>query len=495
MKQIAKFIVVALANTTIASNLSYPIVGTGITEYWNSTTTIPEPQQGEPYYGQEPQFNLKNSSYTDNGDGTISDNITGLMWTKSPDINGDNVIDYSDKISFSTAPVVAETLSIGEYDDWRVPSIKEIYSLMDFTGKDPSGWSGSDVSQLTPFIDDNYFDVGFGDESAGERVIDGQYVTTSKYVSTTMNGSETMFGLNLVDGRIKGYPTKESKRYFAYFVRGNSEYGTNKFSDNGDGTITDSATGLMWSQDDSDTALNWEESFDWVTQKNSETHLGQSDWRLATIKELQSILDYSRAPKTDGTAAINPLFSCSEITVEDGVTKDFPFYWSSTTHENMNSGSNAAYMCFGTAYGWFAGPTGTNTPTFLDVHGAGAQRSDPKNGDPADFPTGHGPQGDVVRVYNYVRLVRTITENVAITPVREISSVVSVSTSNGISITLPKNELTNISLFTVNGREIFSDEVVSDVFTIPNSDAFSKNIYILKIINPSVNVSQKIFVQ
>jgi hypothetical protein len=44
--------------------------------------------------------------------------------------------------------------------------------------------------------------------------------------------------------------------------------------------------------------------------------------------------------------------------------------------------------------------------TLLDVHGAGAQRSDPKSGDAADFPNGRGPQGDVIRIDNYVRLVR-----------------------------------------------------------------------------------------
>ena len=44
----------------------------------------------------------------------------------------------------------------------------------------------------------------------------------------------------------------------------------------------------------------------------------------------------------------------------------------------------------------------------IDVHGAGAQRSDPKTGDPDDYPVyGHGPQGDVQRVYNYVRCVRS----------------------------------------------------------------------------------------
>jgi hypothetical protein len=43
---------------------------------------------------------------------------------------------------------------------------------------------------------------------------------------------------------------------------------------------------------------------------------------------------------------------------------------------------------------------------YVDVHGAGAQRSDPKAGDPAQFPHGRGPQGDVIRINNHVRLVR-----------------------------------------------------------------------------------------
>ena len=44
----------------------------------------------------------------------------------------------------------------------------------------------------------------------------------------------------------------------------------------------------------------------------------------------------------------------------------------------------------------------------LNVHGAGAQRSDPKSGDPADWAGGHGPQGDEIRIFNYARAVRNI---------------------------------------------------------------------------------------
>jgi hypothetical protein len=51
-------------------------------------------------------------------------------------------------------------------------------------------------------------------------------------------------------------------------------------------------------------------------------------------------------------------------------------------------------------------PPNSNSFRLLDVHGAGSQRSDPKTGDPDDYPYGHGPQGDVIRIYNFVRLVR-----------------------------------------------------------------------------------------
>lgn len=47
---------------------------------------------------------------------------------------------------------------------------------------------------------------------------------------------------------------------------------------------------------------------------------------------------------------------------------------------------------------------------WLDVHGAGAQRSDPKAGDPADYPQGRGPQGDAVRILNHVRCVRSAAD-------------------------------------------------------------------------------------
>jgi hypothetical protein len=55
-------------------------------------------------------------------------------------------------------------------------------------------------------------------------------------------------------------------------------------------------------------------------------------------------------------------------------------------------------------------PGGSGNDRLLDVHGAGAQRSDPKTGNPRDFPHGRGPQGDVIRIFNFVRPVRGGTD-------------------------------------------------------------------------------------
>ncbi len=393
------------------SETPYKVVDTGQKTFYDNKDKISKPDMGSSFYGQDAQFNGYQPDYTDNGDGTVTDNVTGLMWQKSPDFNADGKIDYSDKKSYADALAAADTFSLAGYNDWRLPSIKELYSLIMFYGVDPSGYQGTNTGMLTPFINTDYFDFGYGDVNAGERIIDAQFATMTKYVSTTMNGNETMFGVNFADGRIKGYPIgpmpgqNEDKQFYVFYVRGNENYGKNSYKDNSDGTITDEATGLMWQKSDNGEGLNWEEALAWVKQKNTEKSNGYSDWRLPNVKELQSIVDYTRSPATTNSAAIDPMFESSEITDEGG-NPDYPFYWSGTTHANMVNGSNAAYVCFGKALGFMEVPPNSGNYQLLDVHGAGAQRSDPKTGNPADWPHGHGPQGDVIRIYNYVRLVR-----------------------------------------------------------------------------------------
>jgi hypothetical protein len=317
------------------------------------------------------------------------------MWQKTP----------GDKAKYAEAVAGANTFDLAGHDDWRLPTIKELYSLILFSGADvnPRAVTGS-----TPFIDTDYFDFSYGDTSKGERIIDSQYWSSTEYVSTTMNDAATVFGVNFADGRIKGYPRDigprgEPKQEFVRYVRGNPNYGANNFVENGDGTITDLATGLIWMQQDSGKGMNWEDALAYAEELKL---AGYDDWRLPNAKELQSIVDYTRSPATSNSAAINPVFSVTSITDEGGET-DYPSYWTSTTHASSdNTGRSAVYIAFGEALGFMEIPRNSGTHRLMDVHGAGAQRSDPKAGDPDDFPTGRGPQGDVIRIYNYVRCVR-----------------------------------------------------------------------------------------
>ncbi len=380
----------------------FPIVGTNQTKFFNNTTETNTQSVGDEFYGQNANYQGTTPSYEDNGDGTVTDMVTGLMWEQSFDHNDDGSIDADDKLSYANILDVVNTTTTGGYTDWRVPTIKEMYSLMMFSGRDISSVQGDDTTGLTPFINTDYFDFAYGDTSAMERLIDVQCATTAVYVSDEV--SETVFGVNIADGRIKGYGTgfNGGDKMFNYLlVRGRETYGINEYSDNNDGTITDTATGLMWMQDDSNSSMVW---LDALSHAENFEYAGYTDWRLPDAKELQGIVDYTKSPATTNSATIDAVFNSTVIQNEAG-EDDYAWYWSSTTHESESTdfaGGWGVYLAFGRCMG------NMGTDTWTDVHGAGAQRSDPKDGDPSEFEDGHGPQGDAVRIYNYVRLVRNI---------------------------------------------------------------------------------------
>lgn len=345
---------------------------------------------------------LDKPDYVNNKDGTISDKNTQLTWSKTCDTNNDGKIDTSDKLTLAEAFVYAKNSKLAGFSDWRLPNIRELYSLIDFDGFDLNPTATS--TKATPFIDTKFFDFGYGDINAGERLIDAQFATTSIYTATTMYGSKTMFGVNFADGRIKGYGYEQkrnrTKTFYVYIVRGNEDYSKNIFVDNKDGTISDLSTNLMWAKNDSKKGLNWEEA---NTIANKLNFAGYSDWRMPTAKELQSIVDYTRSPDHTNSAAINPIFNCTEI-INEAKKKDYPAFWSSSIHKRENfptSTDTACYVNFGRSMGYM-------NNEWLDVHGAGAQRSELKVGNPSLYPQGRGPQGDAIRIYNFLRPVRDI---------------------------------------------------------------------------------------
>ncbi len=476
-------IVVSQTDTT------YRLVDTGQMKCYNNSTEITKTSPGQSFYGQDAHYAGNTPSYTVNGNGTVTDLVTGLMWQKSPDMDGNGIINYSDKMYFDAALAAAASFNLAGYNDWRLPTIKELYSLIMFYGVDlnPQATSGT-----IPFIDTSHFDFGYGDLSAGERIIDAQYASSTIYVGSTMGGNRTMFGVNFADGRIKGYPADSSigKKYYVLYVRGNTAYGTNSYVDNGDGTITDNATGFMWMKNDNGAGVLWENALSYA---EGFEYAGYTDWRLPNAKELQSIVDYARSPATTSSAAIDTVFNCTPISNEAGET-DYPFYWTSTTHSSQlpSNGPDAAYVCFGRAMGYMMPPGG-----WIDVHGAGAQRSDPKAGNPNNFPHGRGPQGDAIRIYDYVRLVRgrNATTDVhqdrfgsAITPddfVLNQSYPNPFNPSTTISFELPSESFVSLKVYDVLGKEVatlVNDKLAAGRYEVTfNGSELTSGAYIYRL--------------
>ncbi|MDV7186358.1 DUF1566 domain-containing protein [Lutibacter sp. TH_r2] len=364
--------------TTIVEDLTinnYLQIATGqVTLYDNDGATISSLSSGDSFYGQDATY-LKGATmdYTDNGDGTVTDNNTGLMWQQVPSASNytwQEAVDYCDDLELSG------------YDDWRIPSLKELFSISDFN----TGW---------PYINTTYFNL-----ASGEVTKDEQFWSSNYYVGVTVEGgSSAAFGVNHVTGHIKAYAANSNGPIGGKYVRAvrGGTYGTNNFSDNGDGTISDTNTGLMWAQDDDGITLDWEDALAYA--ESSELG-GYNDWRLPNVKELQTIVDYSRSPTATDSEnvgpAIDPLFSCTQLpsdVQEAGYDDDYGYYWTGTSAP-FTSGEPYYYAWY-VAFGRAVNDEGE------DFHGAGAVRFDTKDED--------GPAGeDAERYYNYVRLVRTI---------------------------------------------------------------------------------------
>ncbi|MFD2914070.1 Lcl C-terminal domain-containing protein [Psychroserpens luteus] len=391
---------------------NYVQVATGqVTLYDEDGNVLRSLKPSDSLFGQDANYlKGKKMSYQKNEEGIATDLNTGLMWQEIPTTEG---FDWED------AKAYCENLELGGYDDWRMPTAKELYSISDFS----EGW---------PYLDTTYFSL------VNNTHVDKseQYWTSNKYVGHTEEGQyAAAFGVNHATGHIKAYageepkdrgdrkgpppgnqrpqgqesengekgnrppppgngerPTGNPMLKHVRAVRGNT-YGINDFYDNGDNTITDKASGLMWSKNDSEKGLDWKNALYYA--ENS-TLAEYSDWRLPNVKELQGIVDYDYAPgaqesKQEGPA-IDPIFNISEITNENS-DLDYPYFWTSTS-AHFQKGKPFYYAWY-VAFGRAVNNEG------LDFHGAGAVRFDTK------YENGPASEGGE-RIYNYVRLVRNL---------------------------------------------------------------------------------------
>ena len=119
-----------------SSSAAFP--ATGQTTCWNSAGTViacaGTGHDGDIQAGAT-------LSYTDNGDGTITDNNTGLMWEKKSDDGSihdrDTTYTWDDAFAVHVAGLNAGG-GFGGYTDWRLPDAKELQSIVDYERVNPS---------------------------------------------------------------------------------------------------------------------------------------------------------------------------------------------------------------------------------------------------------------------------------------------------------------------------------------------------------------------
>jgi len=90
--------------------------------------------------GETPGYSWPNPRFNDNGDGTVTDYLTGLMWTKNGNPYGQHT--WNDAIDWCDAYVYAG------HDDWRLPNFNELSSLVNYSKANNATWLNSTA---TPF--------------------------------------------------------------------------------------------------------------------------------------------------------------------------------------------------------------------------------------------------------------------------------------------------------------------------------------------------------
>jgi len=266
--------------------------------------------------------------YTDHEDGTATDKLTDLMWategnilaTRNPDFDQDYIVGDG-SVNWTTALDYINLLNTENYlghNDWRLPNIKELSSLVDLERGDTALTLGHPYTNLQACY--------WSSTSAYNR---GGAYCLSMFYWQLHSGSYWIPGEIDIIGkilRIDGY--EDYRKMYVIPVRGNTvnglvdlpqtfqhfelypgddkslsmgaEWPQARLIDNGDSTVTDRLTGLMWTQKvylqssfpDFAPPFNdfsWEIALDFIAMLNDISYLGYSDWRLPNRTELLSL--------------------------------------------------------------------------------------------------------------------------------------------------------------------------------------------------------------
>ncbi len=320
---------------------AWPVPDTGQTTCYDATgNAIPCPSPGDFFYGQDGCYNINPMSYTKldisgnelPDDATswimVRDNVTSLIWEVKRNKDGvehyddprdaDNTYTWYDSNPATNGGYAGtpgdgtdtedfinalNDENFGGYSDWHLPSNRDLLSIPNY-------------SLISPAIKIEWFP-------------DNQSAWYWSSITNKLNNTRAG-GVYFHSGR--EYSCEKDDTGYVLAVRG--EQVAPRFVDNGNGTVSDVTNGLMWQQATASDRYTWLYALAYCEGLKL---AGYNDWRLPSIRELYSLVDYSH---------YDP--AVSEIYFPDTVSP-VSRYSSSTTYANDNS--RAWYVNLGIGHG------------------------------------------------------------------------------------------------------------------------------------------------
>lgn len=285
------------------------------------------------------------SRFHDNGDGTVTDEVTGLMWQK----------ETNPRTGPKAADAACRKMTLAGYNDWRLPNIKELNTLLNLDPNNGS-WFFEDFFPIPPNEKMLHY------SACG--VFEGHYA----WVTNFTFGYDGYYGgrsapllsraVRYADGAAPArstdapptFPLTHTGQRFAFDLKGRAVapdriwgmdaqriWLENDFErvENA-AAVLDRNTGLLWDNAHDDILLEWADAEAFVRSLNDQSYLGRSDWRLPGREELRSLVRYD-----DGMPAIDTeLFNASS-----------DYYWCDTECKNDTDLAWGFFFGYGCSYG------------------------------------------------------------------------------------------------------------------------------------------------
>jgi hypothetical protein len=258
--------------------------------------------------------------FTANGDGTVTDNLTGLIWLENASAVPAGTWDSALAAAATAADGVFGLSDGSSLGDWRLPNVNEMSSLLavEFSSPSISNGEGTDrhgdsgTSVFTGIVNNNYW----SSTTYSNGPFDKAWVINlaSTNIDVSVIKTQPAQAWLVKDGVSAGVIDLPATGQFACYDGGSivpcSGTGQDaeflkgialpepRFQDNGDGTVTDNLTGLIWTKDaESGPITNWDGALaaaataaDGVFGLSDGSSLG--DWRLPNVNEFRSLVNY-----------------------------------------------------------------------------------------------------------------------------------------------------------------------------------------------------------